>query len=158
MVIGWLDYEQVVSVKNTCCFCYRCYSHYQIRETQSIRTTWNPKQPFINGCFNWWFQIFIWEMVVSPNIHFHFLTGCLGFQIYPRNLRNGWVATKKLVSHLHGQPFFPSDNMRMCKFGSTACQDFLLLKIDKNTLLGTITYPFPRQFWRWVSSSQGGIC
>ena len=21
-----------------------------------------------------------------------------------------------------------------------------------------LTYPFPRQFWRWVSSSQGGIC
>ena len=41
------------------------------------------------------------------------------------------------ISHLHGQPFFPSDNMRMCKFGSTACQDFLCLKIDKSTLLGT---------------------
>ena len=31
--------------------------------------TWNPKQPFINGCFNWMIPNFNWEMVVSPNIH-----------------------------------------------------------------------------------------
>ena len=31
-----------------------------------------PKQPFFNGCFNWMMnQIFTWEMVVLPNIHFN---------------------------------------------------------------------------------------
>ena len=43
--------------------------------------TWNPKQPFINGCFNW----------MIPNHYIGngcftkhpFLTGCLGFQVWP---------------------------------------------------------------------------
>ena len=41
-------------------------------------TTWNPKQPFINGCFNW----------MIPNLYIEngcftkhpFINGCLGFQ------------------------------------------------------------------------------
>ena len=41
--------------------------------------TWNPKQPFINGCFNW----------MIPNFYIGngcftkhpFFTGCLGFQV-----------------------------------------------------------------------------
>ena len=41
--------------------------------------TWNPKQPFINGCFNW----------MIPNLYIGngcftkhpFLNGCLGFQV-----------------------------------------------------------------------------
>ena len=43
------------------------------------RSTWNPKQPFINGCFNW----------MIPNLYIGngcftkhpFLNGCLGFQV-----------------------------------------------------------------------------
>jgi len=35
-----------------------------------ILRTWNPKQLFLTGCFNWMMnQIFTWEMAVSPNIH-----------------------------------------------------------------------------------------
>ncbi len=44
-----------------------------------IRYAWNPKQPFINGCFNW--------MIPNPCIgngcftkHL-FINGCLGFQV-----------------------------------------------------------------------------
>ena len=41
--------------------------------------TWNPKQPFINGCFNW----------MIPNLYIEsgcftkhpFINGCLGFQV-----------------------------------------------------------------------------
>ena len=41
---------------------------------------WNPKQPFINGCFNW----------MIPNLYIGngcftkhpFFDGCLGFQVY----------------------------------------------------------------------------
>ena len=41
---------------------------------------WNPKQPFINGCFNW----------MIPNLYIEngcftqhpFINGCLGFQVY----------------------------------------------------------------------------
>ncbi len=44
----------------------------------SYSNTWNPKQPFINGCFNW----------MIPNLYIGngcftkhpFLNGCLGFQ------------------------------------------------------------------------------
>ena len=40
---------------------------------------WNPKQPFINGCFNW----------MIPNLYIEygcftkhpFINGCLGFQV-----------------------------------------------------------------------------
>ena len=43
-----------------------------------ILTTWNPKQPFINGCFKW----------MIPNLYIRngcfikhlFINGCLGFQ------------------------------------------------------------------------------
>ena len=43
-----------------------------------ILRTWNPKQPFINGCFNW----------MIPNLYIGngcftkhpFFNGCLGFQ------------------------------------------------------------------------------
>ena len=42
--------------------------------------TWNPKQPFITGCFNW----------MIPNLYIGngcftkhpFINGCLGFQVY----------------------------------------------------------------------------
>ena len=41
--------------------------------------TWNPKQPFLNGCFNW----------MIPNLYIEngcctkhpFINGCLGFQV-----------------------------------------------------------------------------
>ena len=41
--------------------------------------TWNPQQPFINGCFNW----------MIPNLYIKngcftkhpFINGCLGFQV-----------------------------------------------------------------------------
>ena len=34
-----------------------------------ILNSWNLKQQFFIGCFNWMMnQIFTWEMVVSPNI------------------------------------------------------------------------------------------
>ena len=43
-------------------------------------TSWNPKQPFINGCFNW----------MIPNLYIGngcftkhpFINGCLGFQVH----------------------------------------------------------------------------
>ena len=45
-----------------------------------LLTTWNPKQPFINGCFNW----------VIPNLYREngcftkrpFINGCLGFHVF----------------------------------------------------------------------------
>ena len=53
---------------------------FQERKPESIHIvkTWNPKQPFINGCFNW----------VIPNLYIEngcftkhpFINGCLGFQ------------------------------------------------------------------------------
>ena len=60
-------------------------------------TTWNPKQPFINGCFNW----------MIPNLYIEngcftnhaFINGCLGFQVYtsPTTLgssENHWTFLK----------------------------------------------------------------
>ena len=41
-------------------------------------TTWNPKQPFINGCFNWMIpNLFIENGCFTKH---PFKTGCLGFQ------------------------------------------------------------------------------
>ena len=45
--------------------------------------TWNPKQPFTNGCLNW----------MIPNLYIEngcftkhpFIFGCLGFQVYIRH-------------------------------------------------------------------------
>ncbi len=50
-------------------------------------TTWNPKQPFINGCFNW----------MIPNLYIGngcftkhpFINGCLGFQAL-KPIKNKW--------------------------------------------------------------------
>ena len=47
-------------------------------EKWSYQSTWNPKQPFINGCFNW----------MIPNLYVEndcftkhpFTNACLGFQ------------------------------------------------------------------------------
>ena len=37
----------------------------------SFKETWNPKQPFINGCFNWMIpNLYIGNGWKSPNIHF----------------------------------------------------------------------------------------
>ncbi len=53
--------------------------HFRDPGHSSKRGTWNPKQPFINGCFNW----------MIPNLYIGngcftkhpFLNGCLGFQV-----------------------------------------------------------------------------
>ncbi len=38
---------------------------------KKIGCTWNPKQPFINGCFNWMIpNLYIGNGWKSPNIHF----------------------------------------------------------------------------------------
>ena len=54
------------------------------------RSTWNPKQPFINGCFNW----------MIPNLYIEngcftkhpFISGCLGFQLWLE--KNGFLKKK----------------------------------------------------------------
>ena len=49
--------------------------------------TWNPKQPFLNGCFNW----------MIPNLYIEngcctkhpFINGCLGFQVDIQSIFGG---------------------------------------------------------------------
>ena len=42
-------------------------------------TTWNPKQPFINGCFNWMIpNLYIGKGCFTKHL---FKNGCLGFQV-----------------------------------------------------------------------------
>ena len=44
----------------------------------STRISWNPKQPFINGCFNWMIpNLYIGNVFFTKH---PFLNGCLGFQ------------------------------------------------------------------------------
>ena len=58
--------------------------------TKTTTTAWNPKQPFINGCFNW----------MIPNLYIGngcftkhpFSTGCLGFQA-----GNSGGCTRKII-------------------------------------------------------------
>ena len=41
--------------------------------------TWNPKQPFINGCFNWMIpNLYIGNSCFTKHL---FINGCLGFQV-----------------------------------------------------------------------------
>ena len=45
----------------------RLMSHRSQDVTQIATTTWYPKEPLFNGCFNWMMnQTFTWELVVSP--------------------------------------------------------------------------------------------
>ena len=42
-------------------------------------TIWNPKQPFINGCFNWMIpNLYIGNCCFIKHL---FINGCLGFQV-----------------------------------------------------------------------------
>ena len=57
-----------------------------------LATTWNPKQPFTNGCFNW--------MIPNPDIEngcftkHPFINGCLGFQAWMVVFFwGGWIFT-----------------------------------------------------------------
>ena len=44
-----------------------------------IYSTWNRKQPFINGCFNWMIpNLYIGNGCFTKHL---FKTGCLGFQV-----------------------------------------------------------------------------
>ena len=60
--------------------------------------SWNPKQPFINGCFNW----------MIPNLYIgngcftkhQFFNGCLGFQVYLVKLQRTKIATWALKREL----------------------------------------------------------
>ncbi len=46
----------------------------------NIKGTWNPKQPFINGCFNWMIpNLYIGNGCFTKHL---FINGCLGFQEY----------------------------------------------------------------------------
>ena len=59
--------------------------------------SWNPKQPFINGCFNW----------MIPNLYIEngcftkhpFINGCLGFQV---DIESSWefLSAKKQAEEL----------------------------------------------------------
>ena len=41
---------------------------------------WNPKQPFINGCFNWMIpNLYIGNGCFTKHL---FINGCLGFQVH----------------------------------------------------------------------------
>ena len=52
--------------------------------TDKLTSTWNPKQPFINGFFNWMIpNLYLGNGWKSPNIH-PFINGCLGFQVLIR--------------------------------------------------------------------------
>ena len=54
-------------------------------------TTWNPKQPFINGCFNWRIPNLCIEngfFTKHP-----FINGCLGFQAGDSN----WILTNPSI-------------------------------------------------------------
>ena len=42
--------------------------------------SWNPKQPFINGCFNWMIpNLYIGNGCFTKHL---FINGCLGFQVF----------------------------------------------------------------------------
>ncbi len=66
--------------------------------------TWNPKQPFINGCFNW----------MIPNLYIgngcftkhQFFNGCLGFQAGVRLFGREWFFAIRVWSgsQLHLSP------------------------------------------------------
>ena len=45
----------------------------------AILGTWNPEQPFINGCFNWMIpNLYIGNGCFTKHL---FINGCLGFQV-----------------------------------------------------------------------------
>ena len=56
-------------------------------------TAWNPKQPFINGCFNW----------MIPNVYIEngcftkhpFINGCLGFQVWVKDVNFGALGDER---------------------------------------------------------------
>ena len=49
-------------------------------KNQGYISTWNPKQPFINGCFNWMIpNLYIGNGCFTKHL---FINGCLGFQAY----------------------------------------------------------------------------
>ena len=46
---------------------------------QKQKYTWNPKQPFTNGCFNWMIpNLYIGNGCFTKHL---FINGCLGFQV-----------------------------------------------------------------------------
>ena len=46
--------------------------------SMTLIRTWNPKQPFINGCFNWMIpNLYIGNGCFTKHL---FINGCLGFQ------------------------------------------------------------------------------
>ena len=50
------------------------------------RKKWNPKQPFINGCFNWMIpNLYIGNGCFTKHL---FINGCLGFQAGVKCYRN----------------------------------------------------------------------
>ena len=52
-----------------------------------MSTTWNPKQPFINGCFNWMIpNLYIGNGCFTKHL---FINGCLGFQACISGFRDG---------------------------------------------------------------------
>ena len=60
--------------------------------------TWNPKQPFINGCFNWMISnLYIGNGCFTKHL---FINGCLGFQenIFPvRHIQSLFVLLSTIV-------------------------------------------------------------
>ena len=67
--------------------------------------TWNPKQPFINGCFNWMIaNLYIGNGCFTKHPIF---TGCLGFQVAIT------VPQQALVSH--GCKFIMALTLQRCK-------------------------------------------
>ena len=59
------------------------------RKYSGCTDTWNPKQPFINGCFSWMIpNLYIENCCFTKHL---FINGCLGFQVEecPNKLVNG---------------------------------------------------------------------
>ena len=79
--------------------------------------TWNPKQPFINGCFTWMIaNLYIGNGCFTKH---QFLNGCLGFQVYI--IRSLFMRFATFVQFL-----FPSLSITPCQ--ANFCK--FLLQVD----------------------------
>ena len=63
--------------------------------TGILSHAWNPKQPFINGCFNWMIpNLYIGNGCFTKHL---FINGCLGFQVFITLF--GWVSSPIAFSY-----------------------------------------------------------